>query len=72
VPKPQKQTQAVDPDALGDIISTLSRLRASVDAANLPDGEARQDLVTHLALASIAAHRFRLKCDDDIIIVDDD
>ena len=60
-----------DPAAIVEIINALSRLRALVDKVNLPDGEARQNLITHLALASIAAHSFRLK-DDDIIAIDED
>lgn len=71
MPKKEKQpTQEVDAAALADIINSLSRLRALVDSAKLPAGDARQNLITHLSLASIAAHSFRLR-DDDIIVIDE-
>lgn len=57
---------------LTDIINSLARLRSLVESSDLPEGEARRDLATNLALASIAAHSFRLASDDDIIIVDDE
>ncbi|MGQ0533764.1 MAG: hypothetical protein ACT4OF_13895 [Caulobacteraceae bacterium] len=57
---------------LSEIINSLARLRSLVDASNLPEGEAKQNLITHLALASIAAHSFRLTADDDIIVLDDE
>ena len=57
--------------ALADIIDTLSRLRGLVDAAGLPDGDARRNLTTHLALASIAAHELRLGPGDDLIVLDE-
>lgn len=69
-----KKKAAAEPayaDSLGEIITSLSRLRGVVDAAGLPEGEIKQTLITHLALASIAAHRFRLSSDDDIIIIDE-
>lgn len=53
---------------LGEVIATLLRLRNLVDAASLPEGEAKQNLITHLALASMAAHSLRLETDDDIIV----
>lgn len=71
MPKKEKQqTQEVDAAALAEVINTLSRLRSLVDGARLPAGEAKQNLITHLSLASIAAHSFRLR-DDDIIVIDE-
>lgn len=69
-----KRKVTTQPDyarALSEIINTLAKLRGLVDTANFPEGEAKQNLITHLALASIAAHQFRLGSDDDIIIVDE-
>ena len=71
MPAKEDRSREPDPAAIVEIVNTLSRLRALVDKANLPEGEGRQNLITHLALASIAAHSFRLK-DDDIIAIDDD
>jgi len=69
-----KKKAAAEPayaDSLTDIIASLSRLRGVVESSGLPEGEAKQTLITQLALASIAAHRFRLASDDDIIVIDE-
>lgn len=67
----KKAAEPVRASSLDEITDTLARLRSMVDAAGLPDGEKKQDLITHLALASIAAYSFRVSTDDDIIASDE-
>jgi hypothetical protein len=55
---------------LEEILKALTHLRSVVDKSKLPD-DAKQELTTHLALASISAHKFRLTGDDDIIVFDE-
>jgi hypothetical protein len=57
--------------AVEQLISDLSRLRARIDALGLPANDACHELSTHLALASMAALRLRLRsCEDDLLIED--
>lgn len=62
--------RATDAGGLDDVIALLSRIRAHVDALNLPPSQPQQDLVFHLALASMAAHQLRLGPDDDDIVIE--
>lgn len=72
--RPRPENENADPAvaaAIEELISDLSRLRARVDELRLPDREARQDLINHLMLASMAAMRLRFRGGDDDLIVED-
>jgi hypothetical protein len=57
--------------AVEQLISDLSRLRARIDSLGLPASDARHELSTHLALASMAALRLRMRPSEDDLLIED-
>ena len=55
-----------------DIIGDISRLRQRLDEMILPLSEPKRDLAMHLAMAELAAVRFRIESaeDDEVVVVD--
>lgn len=64
-------TDNVD-SALERVVADLSRLRAEVEALDVPANDASRALLEHLGLASLAALRLRFGAgeDDDLIVLD--
>ncbi|MES1200111.1 MAG: hypothetical protein ABUS57_01525 [Pseudomonadota bacterium] len=55
-----------------DIIREIAVLRQRLDGMVLPLSEPKRDLAMHLAMAELAAVRFRIQdsAEDEIIVVD--
>jgi hypothetical protein len=68
--QPKSQLDAELAAAIEDVISELSRLRSRIDELPLPANKARDELATHLTLASMAALRLRFSHDEDDVVAE--